>query len=55
MVCTGVIIKWCFYHFYFAYFVGANEDSQRISDLILNHLTEIDEIYVTLDSHHVSF
>jgi len=31
---------------------GANEDSQRISDLILNHLTEIDEIYVTLDSHH---
>ena len=33
---------------------GANEDSSRIANLILSNITEIDEIYVTLDSHHVS-
>jgi len=31
---------------------GANEDSTRVSLMILNHLDEIDSIYVTLDSHH---
>ena len=34
---------------------GANEDSQRIADMISKNQTSIDEIYVTLDSHHVSF
>jgi len=37
----------------FFWYVGANEDSQRISDLIRTHVNELDEIYVTLDSHHV--
>jgi hypothetical protein len=32
---------------------GANEDSERIAQLILNHTEMLDEIYVTLDSHHV--
>jgi len=31
---------------------GANEDSQRIANLISKHASDIDEIYVTLDSHH---
>ena len=35
-------------------YIGANEDSQRIADLISNNPNAIDEIYVTLDSHHVS-
>ena len=34
--------------------VGANEDSERTAKLILTHINDIDEIYVTLDSHHVS-
>lgn len=33
---------------------GANEDSARTASLILKNVDEIDEIYVTLDSHHVS-
>lgn len=33
---------------------GANEDSARTASLILQNVDEIDEIYVTLDSHHVS-
>lgn len=33
---------------------GANEDSARTASLILENINEIDEIYVTLDSHHVS-
>ncbi len=32
---------------------GANEDSERTASLILQNIDEIDEIYVTLDSHHV--
>jgi nicotinamidase/pyrazinamidase len=31
---------------------GANEDSQRIADLIMKNINTLDEIYVTLDSHH---
>ena len=31
---------------------GAHEDSQRIADFIRNNLQAIDEIYVSLDSHH---
>ena len=33
--------------------LGANEDSQRIADLISKNMDTIDEIIVTLDSHHV--
>jgi nicotinamidase/pyrazinamidase len=32
---------------------GANEDSARTAGLILENKDNIDEIYVTLDSHHV--
>ncbi len=32
---------------------GANEDSERIAQFIYKHASAIDEIYVTLDSHHV--
>ena len=32
---------------------GATADSQRIAKMITEHGDEIDEIYVTLDSHHV--
>lgn len=31
---------------------GANEDSQRIAAMVTNNMEGIDEIYVTLDSHH---
>lgn len=31
---------------------GANEDSQRIAAFIREHTNDIDDIYVTLDSHH---
>ena len=31
---------------------GADEDSERISSLILNNFQKIDQIIVTLDSHH---
>jgi nicotinamidase/pyrazinamidase len=31
---------------------GANEDSARIADFIRNNIDAIDEIYVSLDSHH---
>lgn len=31
---------------------GANEDSQRIADMIKKNIHSLDEIYVTLDSHH---
>jgi hypothetical protein len=31
---------------------GADEDAERIADFILTNLNEIDEIFVTLDSHH---
>ena len=34
---------------------GANEDSARTASLILENIHDIDEIYVTLDSHHVRF
>ncbi len=33
---------------------AANEDSERIAALIKKHMHDLDEIYVTLDSHHVS-
>lgn len=33
---------------------GANEDSARIAQLIAANVDEIDEIIVTLDTHHVS-
>ena len=33
---------------------GANEDSERISKMILDNIFNIHEIIVTLDSHHVS-
>ena len=32
---------------------GADEDSARIAAFIDRHISAIDEIYVTLDSHHV--
>jgi hypothetical protein len=32
---------------------GANEDSERIAKMILENIDRIDEIYVTMDSHHV--
>ncbi len=32
---------------------GANEDTERIAAFINRHISAIDEIYVTLDSHHV--
>ena len=32
----------------------ANEDAQRIADFILDHIDQIEQIIVTLDSHHVS-
>ncbi len=31
---------------------GANEDSQRIAEFIYANINNIDEIYVSLDSHH---
>ena len=31
---------------------GANEDSARIADFIRTNIDAIDEIYVSLDSHH---
>jgi len=34
--------------------VGADADSDRIADLIRSKIFEIDEIIITLDSHHVS-
>ena len=33
---------------------GAVEDSQRTADFVNKHINEIDEIYVSLDTHHVS-
>ena len=33
---------------------GANEDSSRIATMLKNSSSSIDEIYVTLDTHHVS-
>lgn len=33
---------------------GADEDSQRIADFIDSNIDKIDEIYVTLDTHHAS-
>jgi hypothetical protein len=33
---------------------GAIEDSERTAAFIRSHLSEIDEIYVSLDSHHVN-
>ena len=33
---------------------GADADSDRIADLIRSKIFEIDEIIITLDSHHVS-
>ena len=33
---------------------GADQDSERIANLILQFINEIDEIYVTLDTHQVS-
>ena len=33
---------------------GANEDSARIAQMIRTNMTDIDDIFVTLDSHHVS-
>jgi hypothetical protein len=32
---------------------GANEDSERTAKLILDNINDINEIIVTLDSHHV--
>lgn len=32
---------------------GANEDTSRIATMIKEHLQNIDEIFVTLDTHHV--
>lgn len=32
---------------------GANEDSQRTADFIRDHINDLDDIFVTLDSHHV--
>jgi nicotinamidase-related amidase len=32
---------------------GANEDSERIASLIVENLSNINEIYVTQDSHYV--
>lgn len=34
---------------------GANADAERIARLVTDHPDEIDEIFVTLDSHHVRF
>ena len=34
---------------------GANEDSARIAQMIRTNMEDIDDIFVTLDSHHVSF
>ena len=33
---------------------NANDDSERTASLILNNIDHIDEIVVTLDTHHVS-
>ena len=33
---------------------GANEDSARTASLILSNINDIDEIYVTMDSHNVN-
>ncbi|CAM9858424.1 unnamed protein product, partial [Laminaria digitata] len=33
---------------------GASADAARIARLIVDHSDEIDELVVTLDSHHVS-
>ena len=33
---------------------GAEEDSERTAAFIREHMDEIEEIFVTLDSHHVS-
>ena len=34
---------------------NANDDSERTASLILNNIDHIDDIVVTLDTHHVSF
>lgn len=34
---------------------GATADSLRLSEMIRRNIHDIDEIYVTLDTHHVSF
>lgn len=34
---------------------GAIEDSQRTAAFIEKHINAIDEIYVSLDTHHVSY
>ena len=33
---------------------GSAVDSVAISDMIMTHMKDIDEIYVTLDTHHVN-
>jgi hypothetical protein len=33
---------------------GANEDSQRIKKMIEDHWEDIDEIFLTMDTHYVS-
>ncbi len=34
---------------------GATADSLRIRDMIMDNMDDIDEVYVTLDTHHVSY
>lgn len=33
---------------------GAHEDSERTANFIRRHIDDISEIYITLDTHHVS-
>ena len=35
--------------------LGAAESAEKISEYIINNLDTIDEIYVALDSHQVSY
>lgn len=34
---------------------GAIEDAERIAQFITDHCNDIDELVITLDSHHVSY
>jgi hypothetical protein len=32
---------------------GSTQDAKEIAEMIKNNVTDIDEIYITLDTHHV--
>ena len=36
----------------FCHHLGANEDAARVARMIIEHLDDIDEIFITLDTHY---